>query len=223
MRPPRPQDHQLTARPGWDAQLALLARIVVAALVVGVVASCSGGAVDDAEIEDQLSHLRVECREAIDVVTEPGAGYTAHGSDGGFIALPASAMQLGRWAPEGSGHEDYRFSKFGLIVRRFRQVSLEVVRAPDGAFFHYGGSALAAPDVLTAGPRDTDGPECVIEPTEHLSVGPCGSGRGEWVVWAGGIWVNEPGCVEVVASSHDEEISAWLAVGASCDGTGATS
>ncbi len=200
------------------------ARIVVAALVVGVVASCSGGAVENAEIEDQLSHPDVECREAINVLEEPGAGYTAHGSDGGFIALPASAVHLGRWAPEGSGHEDYRFAKFGLIVRRFRQVSLEVVSAPDDAVLQFGWSASFAPErAVTVGPCDTDGPECVVEPTEHLSVGPCGSGRGEWVVWAGGIWVNEPGCVKVIASSHDEEISAWLAVGASCDGIGATS
>ena len=27
-----------------------------------------------------------------------------------------------------------------------------------------------------------------------------------------------PGCVEVLASSGDEEISVWLAAGASCDG-----
>ena len=201
-----------------------MARVVVVALVVGVALSCSGGAVENAEIEDQLSHRYVECREASGVFEEPGAGYTAHGSDGGFIALPASVMQLGRWAPEGSGYEDYRFAKFGLIVRRFRHASLEVVSAPDDAVLKFGWSESFAPGrAVTVGPCDTDGPECVIEPTEHLSVGPCGSGRGEWVVWAGGIWVNEPGCVEMIASSDGEEIPVWLAVGASCDATAANS
>ena len=115
--------------------------------MVGLVLSCSENAANDEEIEDQLSHRDVECREAIDVFEEPGAGYTAHGSDGGFIALPASVMQLGRWAPKGSGFEDYRFAKFGLLVRRFRQVSLEIVSAPEGAFFDYGG-AHSCPEVL---------------------------------------------------------------------------
>ena len=170
-----------------------------------------------------MSHRVVECWDAVGVVEEPGPQYAALGSGGGFVALPAGAMQLGRSGPAGSGYEDYRFSKFGLHVRRFRQVSLEVVSAPDDAVLTYGGGSDFAPvGALTVGPCDTDGPECEIEPTESLSVGPCGTGRGEWVVWAGGIWVNEPGCVELVASSDGEEVPVRLAVGASCDRTAAT-
>ena len=127
-------------------------------------------------------------------------------------------MQLGRRGTEGSGYEEYRFSKFGLIVRRFRQVLLEIAGAPDDAVLDYGdGSVFAPGDALTVGPCDTDGDECVIEPTEYLSVGPCGTDRGEWVVWAGGVWVNEPGCVELVASSGGESIPVQLAVGAPCE------
>ncbi|MDE0231251.1 MAG: hypothetical protein OXI56_06310 [bacterium] len=153
------------------------------------------------------------------MVDDPGPFYRIHGSGDGFVALPSKDLQLGRWGPEGSGYEDYRFSKFGLHVRRFSQVSLEVVSAPVEAVLTYGGGSDFAPvDALTFGPCDTEGEECVIEPTESLSVGPCGSDRGEWVVWAGGVWVNEPGCVELVAASNDEEITAWLGVGAPCDG-----
>lgn len=195
-------------------------RVVVAVLVAGLVASCSGS--DGKEtIEGQLSHRDVKCREAIDVVEAPGPFYRVHGAGDGFIALPKEQMQLGRRGEAGSGYEDYRFSKFGLPVRRFRQVSLEIVRAPDKAMLSYGGGDSAPVGALTAGPCDTEGDECVIEPTEHVSVGPCGSDRGEWVVWAGGIWVNEPGCVELVVKSDDEEIAVWLAVGASCDGVAA--
>ena len=46
---------------------------------------------------------------------------------------------------------------------------------------------------------------------------PCGADRGEWIVWAGGIWVDKPGCVGVLASSDNEEIPARLAVGTSCN------
>ena len=166
-----------------------------------------------------MSHRAVECWEAVDVVEEPGPTYTVLGSGGGFVALPAGAMQLGRWGPEGSGYEDYRFSKFGLPVRRFREVSLEVVNAPDEAVLTFGDGREAPAAALTVGPCDSEGPECEIEPTENLSVGPCGTGRGEWVVWAGGIWVNEPGCVGLVASSDGEEIPVQLAVGAFCDAT----
>lgn len=193
--------------------------VVLVALVAELVISCSSSRGPKKSMEDQSSHRVVECSKAIGVVEEPSSHYTVYGSDGGFIALPAGEMQLGRWGRVGSSYEDYRFSKFGLHVRRFRQVSLEVVRAPNDAMLRFGGGSDRAPaDTVTVEHCDTDGPECEIEPTENLSVGPCGSNRGEWVVWAGGIWVNEPGCVELVASSDDEKIPVWLAVDTSCDG-----
>lgn len=171
-----------------------------------------------------MSHRTVECREAIGVVEDPGPSYRVHGSGHGFVALPAMEMQLGRSGPEGSGYEGHRFSKFGLHVRRFRQVTLQIIGAADEAVLDYGGGSSFSPvDAVTAGPCDTDGDECVIEPTENLSVGPCGADRGEWVVWAGGVWVNEPGCVGILATSDDEEISVWLAVGALCNRANAMS
>ena len=120
-------------------------RVVVAALVAGLVVSCSVDEGKKGTIEDQLLHRDVECWEAIGVVEEPGPFYRIHGSGDGFIALPAEEIQLGRWGPTGSGYEDYRFSKFGLHVRRFRQVSLEIVRAPDDAVLSYGGGSDLAP------------------------------------------------------------------------------
>ena len=193
-------------------------RILIAALVAGLITGCSGGADQKAEIKDQQVRTDLPCATAIGVVEAPGPDYRVHGTGDGFIALPTGEMQLGRRGSEGSGYEEYRFSKFGLHVRRFRQVSLEIVGAPDDAVLRYGGSAFAPADALTVGPCDTDGDECVIEPTEYLSVGPCGTDRGEWVVWAGGVWVNEPGCVELVAASDGEAIPVQLAVGAPCEG-----
>ena len=198
-------------------------QLAVVALVAGLLTSCGGGDGDNEMIEALSSYRDVECTEVVGVVGEPGPFYRVHGAADGFVALPAGEMQLGRRGPDGSGYEDYRFSKFGLNVRSFRQVSLEIVGAPGEAMLDYGGSDSAPVAALTAGPCDIDGDGCVIEPGEHVRVGPCGSDGGEWVVWAGGIWVAEPGCVELVARSDDEEIPVWLAVGASCDGVAAKS
>ena len=179
-------------------------RVFLVALVAGLVASCGAGERAGETIEDRLPDRSVECWAAIDVVEDPGPSYRVHGSGEGFIALPAvEALQLGRWGPKDSGYEDHRFAKFGLPVRRFRQATIGIARAPGEALLSFGGSEPAS--------------------VEALTFGPCGSDGGEWVVWAGGIWVTEPGCVELVARSGNEEISVSLPVGASCDGLAAES
>ena len=180
---------------GW--RLALL----VAVLLVG----CSGSG---DRPEDELVESEVRCENAIDTFTPAIDGddltdqLIVHGSSGGFIALPDPdrPMQLGRSAPTRSGYEGYRFAKFGLVVRRDRSVSLKVVDAADDAVLKFGSSSDFAP-------------------SHALRVGPCPATLGEWVVFAGGLWVNAPGCVELVASSDDEAVRVRLPVGAACDGT----
>ena len=157
--------------------------------VVVVLAGCSGGV-------DRQTAVEVPCATAIDEVDDVGPSYAAHGSDGGFVALPWGELQLGRMGSAGSEFEGFRFSKFGLLVRRDRAVSLEVVRSSGKAVLDY-----VHPD---AGAR-------------AVSVGPCRSGGEEWAVFAGGVWVTEPGCVELEAASGDEAIRVLLAVGAPCE------
>ena len=158
-------------------------------------AGCSGGEGEPAVVE-------VPCSTAIDEVDDIGPSYFAHGSGGGFIALPSEGwlpsrtLQLGRLGSAGSEFEDFRFAKFGLVVRRDRVVSLEVVGSPGEAVLDY-----VHPDV----------------PARKLSAGPCRSEHGEWVVFAGGVWVTEPACVELVAASGDERIRVRLAVASACD------
>ena len=193
------------------------ARLVVAALAVGLGLGCTGSTGGHQATDDQLRHLLVECVDVIDAIPELVPGYRAYGADGGFVALPTGALQIGRSGPEGSGYEDYRFAKFGLLVRRSRQASLQIVSAPAGAFLDYGSGTFGSADVLTAGPCDTHGPACEVDSAEYVGGWPCGADRGEWLVWAGGIWVTEPGCVEMLVTSRDEEIPAQLAVGTSCD------
>ena len=158
-------------------------------MVVALVTGCSGG-------EDQPATIEVPCSIAIDAVNDIGPSYRAHGSGGGFVALPAGRLQLGRTGSAGSEFEGFRFSKFGLLVRRDRLVSLELVSPADEAVLEY-----VHPDT----------------PARVLSVGPCHSERGDWVVFAGGVWVTEPGCVEVMAASADESVRVRLPVGARCD------
>ena len=133
-------------------------RMVGAALIAGTTLGCSGTAADHQAGDEQPRHRVVECREAILVVPEPGPGYTAYGADGGFIALPSGALQRGRAGSAGSGYEDYRFSKFGLVVRRSRQASLEIVSAPGNAFLDYGQGEFGSAHALTAGPCDPPRP-----------------------------------------------------------------
>ena len=192
-------------------------RVAGVALIVGVVLGCTGNAADSQTVEDRPRHRVVECRYVIDIVAEPGPNYTAYGAGGGFIALPSWQLQLGRSGPEGSGYEDYRFAKFGLLVRRSQQASLEIVKAPGYAFLEHGQGEFGTADALTAGPCDSHGPACEVGSAEYVGGWPCGADRGEWIVWAGGIWVDEPGCVDVLASSGDEEFPARLAVGTSCN------
>ena len=157
-------------------------------VVVALLAGCSGGG-------GESETIAVPCSIAIDAVDDIGPTYETHGSGGGFVALPAGPLQLGRMGSAGTEFESFRFSKFGLLVRRDRLVSLEVVSSPGDAVLEY-----LHPDT----------------PARAVRVGPCRSDR-EWVVFAGGVWVTEPGCVELVATSGGESARARLAVGAPCD------
>ena len=165
----------------------LLARLAAVADVLLV--GCSG-------TDDQVLMLEVPCSISIDAVDDIGPSYAAHGSDGGFVALPSRELQLGRMGSAGSEFEGFQFSKFGLLVRRDRAVSLEVVQSLDRAVLDY-----VHPD---AGAR-------------AVRVGPCRSEGEEWVVFAGGVWVTEPGCTELAVASGDETIRVLLAVGAPCE------
>ena len=141
------------------------------------------------------------CSHAIDAVDGIGPSYVARGSAGGFVALPSEdslpsgLLQLGRMGSAGSEFEGFRFSKFGLLVRRDRSVTVEVIGSPGKAVLEY-----VHPDV----------------PARVVRVGPCSSER-EWVVFAGGVWVTEPGCVEVLAASGNESVAVRLPVGAPCE------
>ena len=189
--------------------LALRASILIVACMV---AGCS---------TSEVPATQVACSTAIAAVSDPGP-YVTHGSGGGFVAFPADGLQLGRSGPTGSGFEDYRFSKFGLIVRRDRHVTVEVASATGDALMSFGGdtSMSGLVDALSVGPCGIDmfrqKEWCQDDQGDVLTNGICGSEDAEWLVWAGGLWVNEPGCVQLRAYSGDETAHAGLQVGAAC-------
>lgn len=183
--------------PGVVGPAALRSLILV---VVVASAGCLGGGEQPAAVQAP-STVEVPCSQAIDAVDGIGPSYVARGSAGGFVALPSAgllpsgSLQLGRTGSAGSELEGFRFSKFGLLVRRARSVSVEVTGSPGEAVLDY-----VHPDT----------------PAGVMRVGPCISER-EWVVFAGGVWVIEPGCVEVLATSGNESVAVQLPVGAPCE------
>jgi len=168
--------------------------------VVAALAGCSGDGKHPAAVQEPAT-VDVPCSQAIEAVDRVGPSYVRHGSAGGFVALPgegllpSEVLQLGRTGSGGSELEGFRFSKFGLLVRRDRSVSVEVIGSPGKAVLEYVHPAVSA---------------------RVVRVGPCSSER-EWVVFAGGVWVTEPGCVEVLAASRGESVPVRLPVGAPCE------
>ena len=171
----------------------MLRALAMVAVVVAL-AGCSGGGEQPAAVQEPAT-VDVPCSQAIDAVDSVGPSYVPHGSAGGFVALPSGVLQLGRTGSAGSELEGFRFSKLGLLVRRDRPVSVEVIGSSGKAVLEY-----VHPDA----------------PARVVRVGPCSSER-EWVVFAGGVWVTEPGCVEVLAASRGESVPVRLPVGAPCE------
>jgi hypothetical protein len=104
------------------------------------------------------------------------------------VALPPRGFQL---SPVERG---YSFSKMGLLVRAGATVEIGV---PEGASHRLDWTWSHK---LSA----------------HLRIAGC-RGAGEWLVFAGGIYVTEPACVEIIVRTEGREETARLALGAACE------
>ncbi|MEM7271644.1 MAG: hypothetical protein AAF547_01065 [Actinomycetota bacterium] len=161
--------------------------VLVVAIVLAV-AACTA----EAGPEDGESSQPFDCAGAIDHLAEPPADWNVAAD---VIALPADDVLtrgrfddgLGRW-----------FTKFGLIVRAERAFVLRVAAA-DRANAVMGWGAGSDP------------------PVPSLTFDGCPSETGEpWIVWAGGVWTEEPACTTLEVVADGVSIEARLPVGIAC-------
>jgi hypothetical protein len=140
---------------------------------------------------------RLDCADPIEVIDAPPESLEVIG---GAIALQttrsfSTPLQLGRAV--GTGASALQFAKTGLVVRTGEQVEIIVVPAPGRTALVWWGN--------TGNSR----------PAERFIVGPCASGAG-WLVFPGGYWVSEPGCVSLVVRHEDVDAYVTVALGGSC-------
>ncbi len=137
----------------------------------------------------------LRCEDSVDQLSQLPEGSISAGG----LAFPSEAAQYGTRAGEvGSPYEGLRYSKFGLMVQVDEMASLEVVRPP-----------LVLLDWVPQN-QPTSG--------EALLVGPCQAIEPGWLVFAGGVWMPEPACVEFRISDIEQTKTETvrIAVGVSC-------
>ncbi len=142
---------------------------------------------------------RVSCDAFVDTFEPGDAGwYTQQVFDA--IILPGVPLDLGRDGEPGTPYEGLRFAKFGLVVRPDRRVTLEITDVDPGiAVMEWGAFREAG------------------WPTTRLEVGPCPGSGGDWIVFAGGLWVSEePTCVTVAVGVDGRREEVEIGVEAPC-------
>ncbi|RLK25900.1 hypothetical protein DER29_3914 [Micromonospora sp. M71_S20] len=138
----------------------------------------------------------VACAYAIDTLPEPPAGYRIVLGD---VAVPESpVLQV---AESGDADPALRlFAKWGLLVRSGAVVDIQVAPGREGeARIGWGGAVAPAPSVRVN------------------ACGP-GTGRPQWLAFAGGTWVARPACVPMVLRSAGRQAQVRMGVGAPCGG-----
>lgn len=155
-------------------------------LLAAMLAACGGGSDERAEARE------VPCETAIEWTDELGDFYS-EGPPGVAFPRGHSLEQLGRSGDIGTATEGLRYSKFGLPVRADTRILLEVAGSDDTTTLLTWGSAI----------------------DRRLAVGPCPSSA-EWVVFAGGVWVEDATCVAIGASNDDRTEIIELGVGTGC-------
>lgn len=163
------------------------AGLVLSALVI---AACGGSGQEIGVLGAEL-----DCANSIDTVAELPAGYVELA---GVVGLrDVESHQLGRRGPDGDPDSSRRFAKMGLVVR------------PDTTFELHVGPGSQGNALISWGNVGDPGP------VGSLSVAGCPDVAG-WPVFAGGIWVLEPACVNLVVVTASDRAELDLPVGASC-------
>ena len=144
-----------------------VARLTTLIAVVCITASFAGCGSSAAET---LPPRTIDCSTRIDVVDDPPVEFSNVVLDA--VAFPADGWPFGvRNGDPGTTTEGFVFTKFGLVVRTDMAITINVVEP-------------AASDFAMDWP-----PQSAVPAGHGLSVGPCAADEGNWVVFAGGIWL----------------------------------
>jgi hypothetical protein len=146
-----------------------------------------------------LAAIPILCDSSIDKMATPLEGWAVYG---GSVALPDSSklQGLGRMGPDNDLQSRRQFSKIPLLLRASGRVSIKVAAMSQAnALISWGEGASSAPASHLVSEK------CVSEDAEP------------WLVFAGGVWMLEPSCVELIVATGNVASVARLAVGATCD------
>ncbi|MGC4154015.1 MAG: hypothetical protein QM628_13200 [Propionicimonas sp.] len=117
---------------------------------------------------------------------------------GDSVAVAATTdPHLGRRGEAGSIYDGLQFAKFGLAIKDGSEVEIAVQ------------SEEAERILVEWGPAEPS------VPSSALTFEDCGASE-EWLIFAGGAWVPEPGCYEFVVRAGDRRDSLQLGIGATC-------
>ena len=165
-------------------------------MAVVVVASVVTSTVDDSG-EDRLLEATLDCSSYIDVVSELPEGFRI---EQGVSAINSTIIhQQGRRGTDAAPESPLRFSKIALLVRPNQGFQISI--------------GEGAPESTRVGWS----PAMSNSPVQRISVGPCPGDDDRWLVFAGGVWVTEPSCVELVFQTPNASTTVWLSIAEQCD------
>lgn len=163
--------------------------MVVAAGVVVVAKVVDRGGGDQGLLEATL-----DCSSHIDIVADLPSGFR--------VVLRGVAInsmivhQQGRRGTDLSPESPLRFSKIPLLVRPNHEFQITL-----------------GDDFLESVRLDWSGTNSLAQ---RVAIGPCAGDSDDWLVFAGGVWVAEPRCVEIVFSSSNRRNPVELSIAEPC-------
>ena len=159
----------------------------VLGVAVGVVVVVAGASVVasivDRSGEGRISEATLDCSSYIDVVSDLPEGFR--------VVQEVSAInstivhQQGRQGTDAAAESALRFTKIALLVRPNQRFQVSV--------------GEGSPETTRVGWSSATS----SSPVQRVSVGPCAGDSDRWLVFAGGVWVTEPSCVELVFQSSN--------------------
>ncbi len=165
------------------------------AAVVGA-ASVVTSIIDDSG-EGAIIEATLDCASYIDVVSELPEGFRVVEEVSAINST--NVHQQGRQGTDDDPESPMRFSKIALLVRPHQSFQVSV------------GDGSPEPTRIGWSSVTSD------SPVQRISVGPCPGDSDRWLVFAGGVSVAGPSCVELVFQSSNASTSVWLSIAEQCD------